>query len=451
MKARKLLAVLLCMVMMMTVLAACGSSDSSDSDTAQETEAETEDAGTEEDNSDTGSGEKLSFTFWTLWDGTDSDFALAMVEAFEEEYNCDIEMVTMASADFYTKMATAGISGEGPDVATVHATAYINDFQEAGIITSLSEACDTYGVDINFSDYSTTVSGNVIIDDEYYALPLDTISRVVVYNTDMLEGTSVLDENGKLITPDTYEGWCEMMETIEDEMGDSIAAPIAFSPQNAQSVLNWLSFYEQATDVPFFTDREVTFDDEVAAAVLEDFAAFYQNYCLAGLSGTEDVDMFTAEEIPIIVTGTFNVGSIQNALGDKVSMTYFPQWYDEPAVTVNSHTLVLCNSDNRDDEVTTLCLEFIKWFGENGAMWAESGALPANQTVYSDEAFTSLPGREDLVDSLSIAKALPKTATGQMQAISEINTPVGSVMTGDMSGADAVAEIRKYCEESFAE
>ncbi len=450
MKTKKLFTMLMSLVLIVAMLAGCSSTSTSSSAATTDSADEVEETAAEAEDEE--SGEKLSFTFWTLWDGTDSEFAQAMVSKFEEEYNCTIEMVTMSSSDFYTKMATAGISGEGPDVATVHATAYINDFQEAGIITSLTEACETYGVEINFSDYVTTVSDNVIIDDEYYALPIDTISRVVVYNTELLAGTSVLDENGKLITPDTYEGWCEMMETISAELGDSIAAPIAFSPQNGQHVLNWLSFYEQATDVPFFTGDEVTFDDEVAAAVLEDFAAFYQAYCLQGLSGTEDVDMFTAGEIPIIVTGTFNVGSIQSAMDtDSLGMTYYPQWYEEAAVTVNSHSLVLCTDDDRDDAVTELCLEFIKWFGENGAMWAESGALPANQTVYEDEAFLSLAGRSDLVDSLSISKALPKVASGQIQSTSDINTPVGSVMTGSMTAEDAIAAVRAYCEETFAE
>lgn len=435
----RILATLLSLAMLTGLLAGCGSTPSSTASSGGSDAASGE------------SGEKLSFTFWTLWDGTDAPFAQAMVEQFEEEYNCDIEMVTMSSSDFYTKLSTAGVTGQGPDVATLHATAYVNDFKEAGIITSLNQACEQYGVDINFSDYSNTVSDNVIIDDEYYALPLDTIGRVIAYNTQLLEGTSALDENGKLVETTTYEEFCDLMDTIKSELGDSIAAPIAFSPQNGQHVLNWLSFYEQDSDVPFFTDDQVTFDDASAVKVLKDFASFYQTYCLEGLTGTEDVQMFIDGQVPIIVTGTFNIGTILEGTGDYVGLTYYPQWYAERAVTVNAHSLALCNKEGRSDEQTKLCLEFIKWWGEHGELWAKSGALPANQTVYSNEEFLSLQGRTDLVENLQYSKALPKTPTGQMQAITDINTPIGSAMTGDMSAEDAVAAVRAYCEQAFAD
>lgn len=395
--------------------------------------------------------DKPSFTFWTLWDGSDSAYAQAMVEQFAQENNCDIEMVTMSASDFYTKMSAAGMTGESSDVAVVHVTAYVSDFQKAGITMSLTKACSDYGVDINFGDYVTTVANNAIIDNEYYCLPVDTISRVVAYNVDLLSKTSLLNEEGKLVLPTNYADFCAVIDTVAAELGDTVEAPIAFSPQNGQSVLNWLSFYEQLTDVPFFTGNTVTFDDAAAVKALETYAEFYQTYCLPGLSGTEDLDLFLAGQIPIIVTGTFNIGKITDSMGDSVGLTYFPQWFDEPAVTVNSHSLVLCNNASRTDEETKLALEFIKWFGENGDLWAKSGALPANQTVYSKESFLSLPGRADLVDALQYARALPKVATGQIQSTSDINTPVGSAVTGAMSAADAVKAIRTFCEEQFAE
>lgn len=414
--------------------------ENSTSEEAQETSAESENSG----------GEGLTLSFWNLWDGSDSEYAQAMVDQFCEENNCTIEVTVMSSNDFYTKMATAGITGEGPDVAAFHVSSYIDDYKEAGIIESLTAACEKYGVEINFEDYVSDVADNAKIDGEYYALPIDTISRVIVYNKSLLEGTSALNEDGTLNLEESYDGFVAMCEAIKNEVPDAIA-PVAFSPLNAQHVLNFLSFYDQAADTPFFDNGEVTFDDTVAAQVLADFSNVYMNYCPAGISGNEDVDLFLNGQIPVIVTGTFNIGTMVDTMGDTIGMTYFPQWYNDHSVTVNSHGLALCTDSERSDAETELAVKFIQWWGDHEYEWAESGALPSNITTYESEEFLSLPGRRDLVEAATYSRGLPKLPTGQIHSTTEINTPIGAAVNGQETPEDAVAEVRAYCEKLFAE
>lgn len=432
-----IIAMILCLVMI--VLPACSAAEQASS-TPENSDLT---------DSSTANNTPVKISFWNLWDGPDGAYAQEMIEKFNSETGIEVEMSVYSSSQYYTKLKTAALANSGPDVAVSHVSGYIPEFKNDGIIMSLTQACKDYGVEINFDDYVSDVASAAKVDGEQYALPVDSIARLIYYNKSLLQGTPLLNADGKLALEPGFDNFKAFLDKVKEEVPDALA-PMAFSPQAPQFVLNWLAFYSQKSTVPFFENNSVTFDEATAAQVLSDYADIYNNYCPPNLSGNAHLDLFNNGQIPILIDGTFNMSGCEKAIGsENLGVSYFPQWYDRPSVVSGSHSLMLMKKSDRADGVTKGALQFIKWFGDNDWMWAKSGALPANKTTYAQEEFTSLPGRMDLMLATTNSLPLPMLPVGMIHSTSEVNVPIEKAMRKEMSAQDAIATVKASCQKIF--
>uniref|UniRef100_A0A7C4KH79 Sugar ABC transporter substrate-binding protein n=1 Tax=Anaerolinea thermolimosa TaxID=229919 RepID=A0A7C4KH79_9CHLR len=127
------------------------------------------------------SGEKVVLNIWGFEGET--DFFPKLIEAFEAENpNIKVELTEIPESDYVTKMDTAMLAGEGPDIAFV----YVPRWLKAGKFLALDEAIKQYN--IPFDDFNRgAITRDCVFEGKVYCLGTYTGAIIMVYNKKLFD------------------------------------------------------------------------------------------------------------------------------------------------------------------------------------------------------------------------------------------------------------------------
>ncbi len=180
---KKMVSALLCIILTVGMLAGCGKSDSNAPDEGAKSE-----------------GAVLDVWLPPLSENQDDkDIWDKIVEPFEEENNCTVNVEIVPWGNYEEKYLTGITSGEGPDVGYMYME-MISDFIDMGAV----EPLDDYLTDDDRNNFLYLSNG--IIEGKQYCLPI-IVGNVIVmcYNKDILVA------NGVTEVPDNCT-WDEFIE-----------------------------------------------------------------------------------------------------------------------------------------------------------------------------------------------------------------------------------------------
>lgn len=125
--------------------------------------------------------EQTPLTVWTF-EGESEEF-LSLIEDFEAKHpNIDVELVDIPESEYGTKVDTALIAGEPPDVGFINDDKWIASGQFLPIGDKLKEE------GINIEDYNEgTMAVNCDIDGEIYCIGTFIGALMLFYNKDLLD------------------------------------------------------------------------------------------------------------------------------------------------------------------------------------------------------------------------------------------------------------------------
>ncbi|MFV0364517.1 MAG: ABC transporter substrate-binding protein [Suipraeoptans sp.] len=195
---KKLISIVLCVVLIMS-LTACGNGESSDESTKTE-------------------GEKIELEFIN---GTNEEPYIAWLDEMIEKYetdNPDVKInITKVSVDSFNQtVMTRYAAGDVPDLITFTEND-IDDMVPSGYIADLSNSA-------NISNYDEGMLDTLSLDGKVYALPLFNDFMCVTYNRDVFEQAGISE------APKT---WSEFMNALDELSKVDGITPIAsgFSEQ----------------------------------------------------------------------------------------------------------------------------------------------------------------------------------------------------------------------------
>ena len=138
MKMKKMLAIVVAIGLMITCIGCGNTKEASDSG---------KESGTSEGGGD--SSGAVEIEYWSLFTGADGETMTKMVSEFNKEYEGKIKvnLVTQDWDNYYTKIKTAILGGQAPDLCNSH-DEYVNGLIKENIIVPIDEACETTGVKI---------------------------------------------------------------------------------------------------------------------------------------------------------------------------------------------------------------------------------------------------------------------------------------------------------------
>ncbi|WP_197080908.1 ABC transporter substrate-binding protein [Gordoniibacillus kamchatkensis] len=219
-----------------------------------------------------GNGDGVRLTLWTPLSGGDGIFMHDLVAAYNKE-NTDgitVDLVNNKSEEYYTKLPTAIVTEEAPDVAIIHASRYAQ-YVRNGFIDPIDDVAQAAGVrweDVNPHVLSSTVAGG-----KHYSIPLDTHLIVFFYNKTLLRQAGLLDAADRPAIEPGPDGFIRFLETIRKRLPSGIA-PLSMPSMRLDPYWLWWSLYNQIAD----KGGVMYTDDGHASAINNDTALKAMNF-----------------------------------------------------------------------------------------------------------------------------------------------------------------------------
>ena len=185
---KKLISILLCGMLMLTMLAACAKTETS-TDAAADTAPQTENAA--EQSGDAAAAQTT--IVWQSWDSYSKyEAAILAFEQAHPEIHVEYEQVS----DYMTKIMTEATSDELPDLISCK-SGYTPIFADAGILQALDVSALQADAEYDYADFWETTYDYCTYDGTYYALPIDGGGYAWVYNEQMFDKLGItVPENG---------------------------------------------------------------------------------------------------------------------------------------------------------------------------------------------------------------------------------------------------------------
>lgn len=351
----------------------------------------------EKPSAEIGAGAKLDairLEYWTPFSGGDNQFMTQMVNQFNDEHpHIHITQVNSRLDDYYSRLRTAIMSGNAPDIAILHQTS-LPQFVKNGYIESLEETATSISLD--WSGFNENVLDSVVYDGEPYAVPLDTHALVLYYNKTYLREAGLLDREDKPRLDSGAAGFETFLKKLKDTVPQGVA-PMAQPSTRIDSVWLWWSLYNQIDGGGKFYNEELTaavFDNPQALEALNFVNDLYDKELIPP-DINDAFKLFYDGNAAVLVTGMWGTGAFEQAAGLDFGVIPFPVLYDRPAVWGDSHTLVIPKRHSMTLAKKQAALTFSKWLVEHSEMWAEAGHVPSLTEVVESEAFSQLKYRSD--------------------------------------------------------
>ena len=347
-----------------------------------------------------------TITFWTPFSGGDISFMSSLVQQYNEE-NIDhitVIMKNMKSDDYYTKLSTAIVTEEGPDVAIVHASKFAQ-FVPAGFITDISSIAEKSGVE--WKAFNPNILERTLTQGKHYGIPLDTHFSVLYYNKKWLKEAS-LYQDGHVVMQPGEAGFMDFLKKLQSSIPPQVA-PLAVPNVRIDSLWLWWSLYSQMNGGgKLFTadGKKADIQMEDAQKSLQFVANLYQQKLIP--PGINDATaQFAKGQAATLFLGVWAIGSFEKVIDLDFGVIPFPQIYDKPGSWGDSHTFAFPAHSKDDPAKLEAAVKFANWVSEHGAVWAKAGHIPAVTSAVQSQEFQSLPIRKDYAEAANDVAYFP--------------------------------------------
>lgn len=345
--------------------------------------------------------------YWTPFSGGDNQFMTSMVGRFNKDHP-NIMVVQMNSRldDYYSRLKTAILAGNAPDVAVIHTTS-LPQFVQNGYIEDLTESAKQ--VSLDWSGFNRNILKSTVYEGRPYAVPFDTHALVMYYNKSLLRKAGVLDSSDKPVIGAGPEGFIGFLQQIREAVASDVAA-LAQPSTRIDSVWLWWSLYNQMEGGGVFYNPgtgKAALDNPQALKALEYVNELY-NSELIPPNINDAFKLFYEGRAAVLITGMWGTGAFEKAAGLDFGAIPVPTLYDRPAVWGDSHTLAIPTKHSMTDDKRAAIMTFAKWMVEHGELWAQAGHVPSVTGVVHSKAFSSLKYRSDYAATANFVAYWPR-------------------------------------------
>lgn len=223
---KKTIAILLCLMLTLTMLAACAKTETAPAaaDKSAEQATEAPEQG--------GNAAEQTTIVWQSWDSYSKyEAAILAFEQAHPEIHVEYEQVS----DYMTKIMTEATSDELPDLISCK-SGYTPIFADAGILQALDISTLQADADYDYADFWETTYDYCTYDGTCYALPIDGGGYAWVYNEQMFDklGITVPEEG---FTWTQFRDVCKTLIENKDELG--ISYPTLINDYGFRTIYPW--------------------------------------------------------------------------------------------------------------------------------------------------------------------------------------------------------------------
>lgn len=446
MKAKKILS-LIVFVLVISLLAACANPEAStvgDSAPAEPAaQADSGESAEQEVSEEAGEAEEpapvVTVSFWHTYNEESPENEMltqTLIPIFEAAHpNIKIESLSVAYPDFRTKLMTAIAGGVAPDLIRADII-WVPELADMGALAPLDELMTDFG------DYAEAVFPGPLSTNywngHYYGLPLDTNTKVMLQNADVLADAGI---DQPAVSVEDFWAECEAVKGVGD--GTYLfAADGTF----AWVMLPWI--WSGGGDImdENFTTATGYLNGPETAAVYEMWLDMYKQGCIAPTMLGEGIDTYAGVGQGLYAgfdNGPWAFPILAGQFEDvELVPSLFPAGQGGSVEVVGGEDVILFEQS----ESKEAAIEFIRFLlsEEYQLKMAEVGQIPVLTSAINSEYMQNHPYYGVFLEQLSTAKARP--AHPKWSQIDEIMTSAGQLILREEMGVqealdDAVSQI----------
>ena len=378
--------------------------------------------------------ETVTINFWHHYSAQSAENETLMnvlIPAFEAENpGIKVNAVSHEWAELHDKVLVSANSNALPDVARCD-IAWLPEFQKMGILVALDEEMADFA-DVSGQLLDSAMS-TAVIGGHYYALALNTNSKIVFYNTAMLEAADVK-------VPTTMDEWVEAIKKLSGENA------------NGQQVWGWnepaLAGWNICPCIWSF-GGSLTNEDQTAAtgyinspATVKAIETFAELVKAGGITGFNagDIPMtdgFGTGRYAMMLEGPWKSAELAGAYPDVAYGTApIPAGEGGSISVLGGEDIAMFNSANK--EAAWKFMQFMTSEYAETEM-AKCGQIPVNKAALESETVKAAD-YAPFIEAIQTAKARP-TVAAWSEMDNDLQVAMNAVVTGEKTAQEAMDEL----------
>ena len=378
--------------------------------------------------------ETVTINFWHHYSAQSAENETLMnvlIPAFEAENpGIKVNAVSHEWAELHDKVLVSATSNALPDVARCD-IAWLPEFQKMGILVALDEEMADFA-DVSGQLLDSAMS-TAVIGGHYYALALNTNSKIVFYNTAMLEAADVK-------VPTTMDEWVEAIKKLSGENA------------NGQQVWGWNEPALAGWNIcPFIWSfgGSLTNEDQTAAtgyinspATVKAIETFAELVKAGGITGFNagDIPMtdgFGTGRYAMMLEGPWKSAELAGAYPDVAYGTApIPAGEGGSISVLGGEDIAMFNSANK--EAAWKFMQFMTSEYAETEM-AKCGQIPVNKAALESETVKAAD-YAPFIEAIQTAKARP-TVAAWSEMDNDLQVAMNAVVTGEKTAQEAMDEL----------
>ena len=378
--------------------------------------------------------EPVTISFWHHYSAQSAENETLMnvlIPAFEAENpGIKVNAVSHEWAELHDKVLVSANANALPDVARCD-IAWLPEFQKMGILVALDETMQDFA-DVSGQLLDSAMS-TAVIGGHYYALALNTNSKIVFYNTAMLEAAGVE-------VPATMDAWVEAVRKLSGENA------------NGQQVWGWnepaLAGWNICPFIWSFGGSLTNEDQTVATGYINSPATVKAVETFAELVKAGGITGFNAGDIPMtdgfgtgryamMLEGPWKSAELAGAYPDVVYGTApIPAGEGGSISVLGGEDIAMFNSANK--EAAWKFMQFMTGEYAETEM-AKCGQIPVNKAALESETVKAAD-YAPFIEAIRTAKARP-TVAAWSEMDNDLQMAMNAVVTGEKTAQEAMDEL----------
>lgn len=382
----------------------------------------------------------VTINFWHHYSAQSAENETLMndlIPKFESENpGIKVNAVSHEWAELHDKILVSASSQSLPDVARLD-IAWLPEFQEMGVLVALDQEMP------DFSEVAGTLLDSALstanIGGSYYALPLNTNSKILFYNTAMLEAAGVE-------VPTTMDEWVEAVRKLSG------------TNANGQQIWGWnepaLSGWNICPFIWSFggslTNEEQTvatgyINSPETVKAVETFAMLVQEGALTGFNSGDIpmTDGFGTGRYAMMLEGPWKTAELAGAYPDVAYGTaYMPAGEGGSISVLGGEDIAMFNTANR--EAAWKFMQFMTGEYAETAM-AKCGQIPVNKAALESDTVKNAD-YAPFIQAIETAKARP-TVAAWSEMDNELTNAMTAVVNGEKTAQEAMDELAVVFDE----
>jgi multiple sugar transport system substrate-binding protein len=335
---------------------------------------------------------QTKIVFWDFFGGGDGIRMKQIVDEFNaSQSEIQVERTTQPwGAPFYTKIHTAVVAGQTPDIMTYHVSAMPRGLANKDIRAITDAELAAAGLKVGDFQQNLVRSLRSIAKEQtgteaLYAIPLDTHTSVIYYNKDLLKKAGVLGADGKPTGLTGLASFTKTLQTIKDKTG---VLPMAFSSAQ-DSATPWRLFstllMQQGGTLVKNGKLDLSDVDTKGKAALQAMVEWSSKGLMAkNTTYPASNALFTSGRAAFLFNGNWEVPTMVdlNKAGKlfDFGVTSFPKLFGNQNTWADSHTLAIPNNTKSPISAEKLAavMKFVAYVNKTGGLgWAGGGHIPS--------------------------------------------------------------------------